>query len=187
MNTDVVTGATVEVVTEVASPPEQVWEWITAVGRIGEWSPECVDGAWSGADTKPRVGARFTGVNRFGGVFENTVVCEVVAADEPRTFAWAVLDDEQRVDRAGSIWSYELEPLPDGRTSLRHRFVHGPGLTGVREPAEQQPERATAIVAGRLRDLVRNMQQTLTAMTGSTTFSTTSRLEASVSDEVMAR
>jgi uncharacterized protein YndB with AHSA1/START domain len=183
MEKDLVTGATVEVVAEVDAPPEQVWGLVTAISRIGEWSPETVGAAWldnRDAGTLPRVGARFEGRNRFGeGVA--TVVCEVIEAVPPHRFAWAVLDDDRSVERPGSRWTYELVTGPaTGQTVLHHRFEHGEGRSGLREPAEEQPDRAAAIVTRRLEQLSRNMAQTMEAMTGAPATSAAWRLGDSV-------
>jgi uncharacterized protein YndB with AHSA1/START domain len=164
---DVVTGATVAVRAEVNLAPEQVWALITEVSRIGEWSPECRHGAW--LDTGgPRVGARFQGRNRFAGGFEATTTCVVTEAEPSRVFAWAVLDDEEALDRAGSWWRYDLVAgsVP-GHTRLRHRFTHGLGRTGMRVGAEAEPGRAEEKVARRLDTLSHHMCQTLRMMLGS--------------------
>jgi uncharacterized protein YndB with AHSA1/START domain len=185
MDVDVVTGATVEVVTEVAWTPDQVWGLITAIHRIGDWSPECVGARWLTDEVAPQVGSRFEGVNRFGGGSESTVICEITEADEPRSFAWSVLDDRDDVERPGSRWRYDLSPASTAHhTILRHQFVHGPGATGVSVPAQQQPARAVEIVTARLEELGRNMERTLEAMTGATTFATVRRLGTSVNAAV---
>jgi uncharacterized protein YndB with AHSA1/START domain len=185
LDTDIVTGATVDVMTEVDLTPERVWALVTAVDRIGEWSPECVGAQWLTDGRVPRVGARFEGLNRFGGVFESTSICVVIEADRPRSFAWAVLDDRLDIDTPGSLWRYDIARAAGaGRTFVRHEFVHGPGLTGVREPAERDPARAAEIMTARLDELGRNMERTIGAMTGATTFSTVSRLGGSVGAEV---
>lgn len=49
-----VTGARVDLETTVDMPPERLWELITAVHRIGEWSPECEEGSWLGDDARSR-------------------------------------------------------------------------------------------------------------------------------------
>src|SRR5580704_4995281 len=42
----VATGAQVEVVLVADQEPGAIWDLITDVARIGEWSPECVGGRW---------------------------------------------------------------------------------------------------------------------------------------------
>ncbi len=163
---DVVTGATVEVAVEVDGSPEQVWGLITDVTRIGEWSPECIDGWWLDKEEPlASVGARFEGHNRYRGGFEATARCVVTEADPPRSFAWAVLDPDEVVDRPGSVWSYLLTPGAGAdRTLVTHRFVHGPGMTGVRRAADEDPAHAQQVVDDRLAELRGNMTRTIEAM-----------------------
>jgi uncharacterized protein YndB with AHSA1/START domain len=163
---DLVTGATTEVELVVDRPIEQLWELVTDVGRIGEWSPECVGAAWRpGQGEVPRVGARFDARNEYPDGFVSQVECVVTAAARPSVFEWVVLDDDQDVTRPGSIWRYELAPDGPG-VRVRHRFTHGPGLTGVREFVREHPDRARAALDGRLAQLRRNMGTTLRAMMG---------------------
>src|SRR5580658_2667235 len=142
MSKDVVTGASVEVRVELDGSPEEIWGLITDVPRIGKWSPECVDGWWVDREGHlPRVGARFEGHNRFPGGFEATVPCVVTEADRPESFSWVTLDRDQVVERPGSIWRYRLHPSETaGRTTVIHRFEHGPGQTGVRLAVDDDPD-----------------------------------------------
>jgi hypothetical protein len=69
------------------------------------------------------------------------------------------------VDRPGSIWSYQLSPSATaGRTTVFHRFEHGPGQTGVTWAVDKDPEHAQQIVDDRLGVLRRNMIHTIEAM-----------------------
>jgi hypothetical protein len=75
------------------------------------------------------------------------------------------LDRDQLVERPASIWRYRLRPSETaGRTTVIHRFEHGPGHTGVRLAADDEPEHAQQIVDERLEVLRRNMVQTIEAM-----------------------
>lgn len=156
---DVVTGASTEVELVVDRSIEEVWALVTDVSRIGEWSPECVFAAWRpGQDELPRVGAWFDARNEYADGYTATVECVVTAAERPSVFEWVVLDDDLDTARPGSIWRYELEPDERGQgTRVRHRFTHGPGMTGLREGAH-------AVVDRRLAQLNRNMTATLHAM-----------------------
>ena len=161
---DSLTGAVAEVDLVVDLPIDQVWGLVTDVSRIGEWSPECVFAAWRPAQGDvPQRGSRFDARNEYADGFTADVECVVTEAVRPSVFEWVVLDDDQDVTRPGSIWRYELEP--DGRgTRVRHRFTHGPGVTGVREFVQDHPDRARAALDGRLAQLRRNMSATLHAM-----------------------
>lgn len=164
--TDLVTGARVDYEVEVALPPGRMWDLVTDVPRIGQWSPECVSGAWLDSEPgRPRVGDRFKGHNEPTPTISFDVLCEVTEAEQPGVFAWAVLDDERTVEHAGSLWRYEFRPggSPD-RTLVRHSFEHGPGATGLRAAVDRDPAHAAEIVRGRLDQLRRNMIATLAAM-----------------------
>jgi uncharacterized protein YndB with AHSA1/START domain len=76
----------------IAARPEQVWDLVADITRVGEWSPECIRATWLGQPDRPQPGARFTGHNRLPNGFEYEVTCVVTDADPPRTFAWVVLD-----------------------------------------------------------------------------------------------
>jgi uncharacterized protein YndB with AHSA1/START domain len=39
----------------IAAPPEQVWDLVTDVTRIGEFSPETFEGKWTRGSTGPDV------------------------------------------------------------------------------------------------------------------------------------
>jgi uncharacterized protein YndB with AHSA1/START domain len=161
---DGLTGAFAEVELVVDMPVERVWSLVTDVGRTGEWSPECVFAAWRpGQGEVPYAGARFDARNEYVGGFVATVECVVTEAVRPSVFAWAVLDDEQDVERPGSLWRYELERA-EGGTRVRQRFTHGPGVTGLRAFMRDHPGDARTALEGRLAELRANMSATLHAM-----------------------
>jgi uncharacterized protein YndB with AHSA1/START domain len=155
---DMVTGTQVAVTLTVPIPPERMWDLVTAVGRIGEWSPEATGGSWCAGVEGPAPGARFISHNRFPNGFESTVTCVVIEAERPGVFAWSVLDDAGLV---GSTWRYELRAGNEpGSTVVRHSFTHGPGASGAREGAEADPR----ALDRRLVTLCRNMTTTIAAM-----------------------
>jgi hypothetical protein len=59
-------GATGTVRQLIEAPREVVYDLVTDVTRMGEWSPECVACEWVDGATGPAVGARFRGRNRHG-------------------------------------------------------------------------------------------------------------------------
>jgi uncharacterized protein YndB with AHSA1/START domain len=153
---DHVTGVGAAVEVAVPIPREQMWELVTAVERIGEWSPEALGGTWCAGADGPAPGARFTAHNRFPNGLRTTVTCVVTEAERPGVFGWDVLDAAGDV---GSAWRYELLPgEAAGTTLVRHTFTHGPGVTGARQ--------SPGGIEGRLETLRRNMTATITAMTG---------------------
>ncbi len=159
-----VTGLTVVAEEVIAVRPELAWDLVADVTRIGRWSPECIRAAWIGEPGRPRPGARFTGRNRFPNGFEYEVTCVVTEADRPRAFAWVVLDDGGDPGRPSSLWRYTIDPLPGGGSRVRQRFIHGPGISYLRETAVKAPDRAAEIIAARRDWLRSNMIATLRAM-----------------------
>jgi Polyketide cyclase / dehydrase and lipid transport len=94
----------------VARSPEDLYDLVADVTRMGEWSPVC-RACWWDEGGGPSVGAQFTGRNE---VPERTweTRSEVVAADRGREFAWVVAEPPTR-----ARWGYTFEAV-DGGTKL---------------------------------------------------------------------
>jgi len=111
-------GTAVTVTTTVDAPPELVWDLISDVTRMGEWSPETRSCRWLGAPMRPEVGARFAGRNHHRGRRWSTV-CTITAAERGREFAFDVTG-------AGFLtvatWRYRLRPTRAG-CELEETFV----------------------------------------------------------------
>jgi hypothetical protein len=105
--TDAMTQVSVDRV--VAASPERLYELISDVSRMGEWSPETAVCAWTGGATGPAVGAKFKGTNRNGKKKWSTT-CTVVVADPGRAFAFEVSSGPLKVAR----WEYAFQPEGDG-------------------------------------------------------------------------
>src|SRR5919197_4969489 len=58
---------TIAVELSIAAPPAQVWELVTDLQLMGDWSPEYQGGEWLDGATGPVVGARFKGRNKSRG------------------------------------------------------------------------------------------------------------------------
>jgi uncharacterized protein YndB with AHSA1/START domain len=102
---------------DIAAPPERVYELVSDITRMGEWSPECYQCAWTKGATGPAVGARFKAKNKGGRgpSWPNTPT--VTAAEPGQEFAF---------NRSGPgigsyTWRYVLEPIPTG-TKLTESF-----------------------------------------------------------------
>ena len=88
--------------------PEDLYDMISDVTRMGEWSPIC-KACWWDEGATPSVGAWFTGRNELPNqIWEAR--CQVVAAERGREFAFVVGDSLIR-------WGYSFIPL-DGRTQV---------------------------------------------------------------------
>jgi uncharacterized protein YndB with AHSA1/START domain len=71
----------------IEAPAEAVWEVVSDVTRVGEWSGECHGCAWEQGSLGAVRGARFRGRNRRGG-FRWTRLNEVTDVDPPRRLKW---------------------------------------------------------------------------------------------------
>jgi uncharacterized protein YndB with AHSA1/START domain len=99
------------VTVHMAAPPERVWELVSDVTRIGEFSPETFEARWTRGSTGPEVGAWFKGHVRRNGVGPvYWTLCRVVACEPGRVFGFAVTVG----DRPINTWTYELRPSGDG-------------------------------------------------------------------------
>ncbi len=99
----------VEVSRTIKAPPEVVWNAISDVTRMGEWSPECHTCTWNGDATGPAVGVTFTGHNR-NGEYEWTTEAEIMECVPGERFAF----DGVFGDLHFAKWAYTIEPTDDG-------------------------------------------------------------------------
>jgi uncharacterized protein YndB with AHSA1/START domain len=111
-----------------------VWNLVTDVTRMPEWSPELFSVRWVSADPQPILGARFKGTNRNAGRRWSTS-CTVIAAEPERVFTYRVTYLGLQI----SDWSFEIVPTTGGcqlteSTSDRRGALMmklGPTATGV--------------------------------------------------------
>jgi hypothetical protein len=99
----------VEVTETVKAAPLRLYELVSDLPRMGEWSPENNGGKWLGGATGPVAGARFRGTNRNGPMIWMTSVT-VTDAEPGRRFAFDV-------DVLGvpiSTWAYTFADDVDG-------------------------------------------------------------------------
>lgn len=105
--------------------PGVVWELVTDVTRIGEFSPETLEGRWVGGATGPAVGARFQGhVKRNGRGPMYWTTCTITRCEAERDFAFTV---EAPGMKAVNTWRYQLVPSGDG-TDVTESFTLTPSL-----------------------------------------------------------
>jgi len=99
----------VSVSREIAAPAERVWALVSALDRMGEWSPENDGGRWIGGSTGPEVGSVFVGRNHNGWRRWLTWVT-VIESDRPRRFAFRL-----RIGPLGGCdWVYDIQPVDGG-------------------------------------------------------------------------
>jgi Polyketide cyclase / dehydrase and lipid transport len=96
----------------MAAPADQVWDLVSDITRIGEFSPETFEAQWLGGASGPAAGARFRGhVRRNGRGPVYWTVCTVTACDPGREFGFTV--GGPRGSTVNS-WRYQLQPTGGG-------------------------------------------------------------------------
>ncbi|HEX6676743.1 MAG TPA: SRPBCC family protein [Actinomycetes bacterium] len=93
------------VTVHVDAPPRTVWDLVSDVTRMGEWSPETTGAEWLDGAAGPTESARFRGHNRRGWSRWSTT-CTVLAAVPGEVFAFAVGPPEN----PWTVWRYQLSP-----------------------------------------------------------------------------
>jgi uncharacterized protein YndB with AHSA1/START domain len=113
-----------EVSLHIAAPVEEVWDLVSDVTRIGEFSPETFEAEWTRGSTGPEVGASFKGHVRRNGVGPTYwSPCQVTACVPNEVFEFAVGTDGTTLNN----WGYRLEPDGDG-TLVTEYFRIEPNL-----------------------------------------------------------
>lgn len=110
----------------ISAPVAAVWEIVSDVTRVGEWSVECRGCEWLDGAMAPVAGARFRGRNR-----RNTSrwsrTCEVLEVDAPRLFVWRTLPTRAIPD--STRWHFELAEEGDRtRLTLGMQILRIPAL-----------------------------------------------------------
>ncbi len=106
------------------APPDQVWDLVSDVTKIGRYSPETFEAVWVEPATGPAVGAQFRGhVKRNGKGPIYWTTCTVTASEPGREFAFGVGNGATPLN----VWSYRLEPSGDG-TDVTESFALKPTL-----------------------------------------------------------
>ena len=132
--------------------PAAVWNLVSDVTRIGEFSPETFEAKWTRGSTGPEVGAYFAGHVKRNGVGPTYwSPCQVTKCEPEEVFEFAVGTDAVTVNN----WGYRLAPR-DGGTDVTEYFRMQPSL----------PVRVYWTVLGPLRSRtnVRGMRTTLERM-----------------------
>ena len=105
-------GLNREVTLTIAASPEEVWDLVSDVTRIGEFSPETFEAAWTHGATGPAVGARFKGHVKRNGVGPTYwSPCTVTKCVEPGSDGFG---EPGAVRGIGDIAGHRGEP--DGQT-----------------------------------------------------------------------
>jgi hypothetical protein len=127
-----------------------LYDMVSDLPRIGEWSPECERVEWEGDVTKPVEGTEFVGHNAVGPGRRIRYKRHgtVLTADRGRAFSF--ITDEG--GRPSTAWHYRFEPLGDGST----RVTEGYEVRWIPKWA-----RILDVPTNRHKELLRGMRTTL--------------------------
>jgi uncharacterized protein YndB with AHSA1/START domain len=108
---------------KIKAPPDKVWNLVSDITKMGEYSPEVIEAEWIDGANGPTVGAKYRGHVKRN---ENWPVlywttCEITECTPGEVFEFAVVMG----DRAVNTWRYEFRPSDDGGTNVTESFDLG--------------------------------------------------------------
>ena len=109
----------------IDAPPDKIWELVSDITKMGEYSPEVIEAEWIDDATGPVVGARYRGHvkrNERGPVYWTT--CKITECVPGQVFEFAVIIRERPVN----TWRYEFRATGDGGTYVTESFDLGDNL-----------------------------------------------------------
>ena len=110
------------VTVHMAASPAAVWDLVSDVTRIGEFSPETFEAIWIRGASGPEVGAWFKGHvkrNGIGPIYWTT--CRVTECVPGEVFGFEVVMN----DRPLNTWTYRIVPA-DGGCDVTESFELAP-------------------------------------------------------------
>jgi hypothetical protein len=136
----------------IARPSDVLYDMVSDVTRMGEWSPICT-ACWWDAGAGPRAGAWFTGRNELPERTWETR-SQVVAAERGREFAFVV-------GGAWVRWGYSFTPVTGG-TEVTESWEFLPA--GLARFHERYGDDAQAEITARIEATRRGIPLTLAAI-----------------------
>lgn len=97
---------------DISAPVSKVWALVSDFRRMPEWSPQC---RWMRPLGPIRHGTRTLNLNRRNNLFWPTT-CTVTEVIPDQKVAF-------RVNANNTIWSYELQPIPEGTRVIESRHA----------------------------------------------------------------
>ncbi len=95
---------------DIAAPPEKIWQMISDLPRMGEWSPENTGGSWKGGATAAAPGAKFKGTNVNGKKKWKIGTVVISEAEAPSKLEFFISSPPMK----GATWRYEITPTATG-------------------------------------------------------------------------
>jgi hypothetical protein len=119
-----------QVTLDIAAPPQAVWDLVTDVTRIGEFSPETFEARWTRGSTGPEVGATFKGHVKRNGIGPTYWSgCRVTRCEPPTDTAEGVFEFCVGTDDvAVNNWGYRIAPDGSGGSRVTEYFRLETGL-----------------------------------------------------------
>lgn len=142
----------------IAAPAEELYDMVSDVTRMGEWSPHTRAARWLEGATRAVVGVRFEGDN-LDGNDRWTLPATVVVADRGSEFAFVTGKPEGPATR----WTYTFEAVHGG-TLVTESFswTWAPSETGFRaRVGAASLDEAQRLIVERRRYLLRSIRTTL--------------------------
>jgi len=115
------TATELSVTLTVAAPREQVWQLVTDVARMSEWSDQVVRTWVLGGAVKE--GTRFVNLNHQGWKHWPTNA-KVVRFTPMSDFAFRIVENR-------TVWSFRLEDAGAGQTLVTHRREAPDGISAL--------------------------------------------------------
>ena len=145
------TATTGDAQIEIHAEPMAIYELISDIMRMGEWSPECYRCEWLHGATTAVEGALFRGHNRLGNVRWHTDAI-VTVADPGREFSFTTLHESGREE---TLWRYELRPVGAGTEVIEsYHFLWCPIANRIAElpiPRDKQLRRGIQETLNRIK------------------------------------
>lgn len=125
------TATTGEASIRIDAAPLTIYNLISDVTRMGEWSPECYRCEWLDGATTAIPGAKFRGHNQLGRIRWH-IDAIITAAEPGHEFAFTTF---HKTGREETLWRYRFNPL--GATSTEviesYRFLWCPLTNRIAE------------------------------------------------------
>lgn len=135
------TATTGEARIEIDAAPLTVYELVSDISHMGDWSPECYRCEWLHGATTAVAGLKFRGHNRLGKVRWQTDAI-ITVADPGREFGFTTLHKDGREE---TLWRYQIKPVGAAtEVSESYRFLWCPIANRIAElpiPRDKQLRR----------------------------------------------